>query len=240
MVELRRVFSVLAAALLVAPLACDDQVIARPPPPSGAVVDAPDGAAGTPAPIDASRPEDGAPPAPACTRRFGDALTAEYGRLDGTVRAVTGLDDPHCPSDDNHVYVQIDVDGATYLASINVESTLQPNDPQVRFRELRAPLAFGEWSEGWHPALGWLDYPDTLGAHSNGPFEPLSKDELAGRIQDLVPIGAQVSVYFDGFRGGDGGHRVHRNNNGGDGALVVLEPNGLPRYLLFHFARQSF
>jgi hypothetical protein len=240
----------LAALLFAASAACADQTVDRPRP-LAAAVPSDDDPAATPAenpPADPPTPAAAPPSEPSgstplsCTTSFGSAITAEHGRLDGTVRAVVVPGDPSCRSDNDHVIVQIDADGATYAAWVNVESNLATDDPEVRFAETRAPLAFGSWAEGWHPASGTgatIDYASTLDMHS-GSFAAMTKDTLAARITELAKPGARVSVYFDGFATGDGGHKIHRNGGGKDGALVVVEPSGLPRWLLFHFSQQTF
>jgi hypothetical protein len=135
--------------------------------------------------------------------------------------------------------VQIDAGGETYPAWVNIESNVATVDPQIRFAELRAPLVFGAWSEGWHPLPGQLDYPTTLGVHT-GSFAVMPKATIAAHIAELVTEGVEVSVFFEGFSTSDGGHKVHRNGYGKDGALVVIEKTGQPRWLLFHFSQQSF
>ena len=170
---------------------------------------------------------------------FGHGITPQFGRLDGVVRAVILPGDKQCKSDNDHVIVQIDADGVTYPAWVNVESNVATIDPRIRFAELRAPLAFDTWSDGWHPLLGQLDYPTTLGVHTSD-FTAMPKETIGTRMAELVPEGAKVSVFFDGFATSDGGHKVHRNGYGKDGAMVVIEKTGQPRWLLFHFSQQSF
>jgi hypothetical protein len=235
----------LSALLLTA---CADQTVERtarpaapaqeeePAPEEEAPVATPPASTTTPP---ASTPTPAPPAAASCTSTFGHAITAQSGRLDGVVRAVILPGDAQCKSDNDHVIVQIDADGATYPAWINIESNVATVDPQIRFAELRAPLAFDTWSAGWHPATGQLDYPTTLGVHTSA-FTAMSKETIATRIAALVTEGAKVSVFFEGFATSDGGHKVHRNGYGKDGALVVIEKTGQPRWLLFHFAQQSF
>jgi hypothetical protein len=202
----------------------------RPPPIVEEKVDAGDADAG-----------DAGPATPACAKRFGSEITPEFGRLDGFIRAVVAPGDPQCKNDDDHVYVQIDVGGATYVAAVNIESAFD-SDARVRFAEIRAPLAFDPWSEGWHPSVGSFDYAYSLDVHSSdAAFEPLTSTDLASRLVTAVPIGAMVSIFMEGFdTGGTGGHKVHRNGRGEDGAIVVLAPGEEPRYLLFRFAGQRF
>lgn len=236
---------VFAALLLTA---CTDQTVERTtrpasapaeeqPAPEDTATEAPPPASTSTAPTPPEVPP--AAPAASCTTTFGHSITAQNGRLDGVVRAVILPGDKQCRSDNDHVIVQIDAGGVTYPAWVNVESNVANVDPQIRFAELRAPLVFGAWSEGWHPLPGQLDYPTTLGVHTSS-FTVMPKATIAAHIAELVPEGAEVSVFFEGFSTADGGHKVHRNGYGKDGALVVIEKNGQPRWLLFHFSQQSF
>lgn len=240
------------SALLLTATACVDQTVERTPRPADAPAaepapeEEPAQAAPTPTPTPTAAPTPAPAPAPAptpasaCATTFGHAITAQSGRLDGVVRAVILPGDAHCKSDNDHVIVQIDAGGATYPAWVNIESNVATVDPQIRFAELRAPLAFEAWSDGWHPLVGQLDYPTTLGVHTSA-FTAMPKAAIAAHIEDVVPLGAQVSVFFEGFATSDGGHKVHRNGGfGNDGALVVIEKTGKPRWLLFHFSQQSF
>lgn len=234
-----------SCALLLA--ACTDQTVERTTLPASAAAQeepapAEDTTQATPAAPSATptpAPTPAPAPTPTCTTTFGHAITPQNGRLDGVVRAVILPGDKQCKSDNDHVIVQIDADGTTYPAWVNVESNVATVDPQIRFAELRAPLAFDAWSEGWHPLPGQLDYPTTLGVHTSA-FTAMPKAAIAAHIAELVTEGSQVSVFFEGFATFDGGHKVHRNGYGKDGAFVVIEKTGQPRWLLFHFAQQSF
>ncbi len=190
---------------------------------------------------DAGQPiKDAAPDVAAslCTRTFGTGVAPSHGRLDGTVRAVILPGDTTCPSDNDHVIVQIDSGGATYPLWINVESNLPTTvDKLVRVATPSLALPFPAWSSGWHGGLS-LDYP-SVGLHSTAAFTPMAISALGPFIASKVPIGARVSAYAYGFNTMDGAHKVHRNIGGDDGALVVLG-TGAPTWLAFHFAGQSF
>jgi hypothetical protein len=239
----------LAAAAALTLAACTDQTIERVPQPAATPADgdgdetsgdgeaAPDGGEAPPPPP-ASSGEDAGPNPYACAKSLGSGITNVFGRLDGTVRRVTAPGDKTCRSDDDHVIVQIDTEaGETFAAWVNVQSTLA-GVPTVSVATISAPLEGPAWAAGWHPGAAFLDYASTLGVHA-GDFEPLSIPDLAARISSVVTPGAKVSAYFEDFGTGDGGHKVHRNGAGNDGALVVLG-SGAPTYLLFHFSDQLF
>ena len=219
--------------------ACADQTIDHPTLP-----DAPAGEEPVPAPgdrvVDAGADVDG-PDAedrgPKCSSTFGTAITPEHGRLDGVVRAVIVPGDLSCRGDDDHVFVQIDAAGATYVLSINVESKFA-SSPLVRWHTRSAPLLGPPWSSGWHTSSVGLDYAADLNARSRD-FVARTRDELGMLIAARAKPGTKVSAYGDGFASGDGAHKIHRNTSGYDGALVV-DPTGSPTYLLFAFADQAF
>ena len=95
------------------------------------------------------------------------------------------------------------------------------------------------WADGWHTGMK-VDYVNDLGVSSSS-FTPLAIDLLAARISDAIPLGAKVSVYAHGFTPiGDGAHKVHRNTQREDGAIVLGPDTASPRWLLFHFDNQTF
>jgi hypothetical protein len=242
-------------------VACGDASIELPAAPDEQTPAVPEDAATTPSTEDAgTRPQpatkdaatpiadDGATQAtkdatpdalgPRCTTTFGKAVWPEHGRLDGTVRAVIVPGDPICPSDNDHVIVQIDSAGATYPVWINVESNLPTTiDKRVRVATPSMALPAPAWSDGWHGNLA-LDYT-SLGLHAETSFTPTVKTALGTLIVAKVPVGARVSAYAYGFNTMDGAHKVHRNLGGDDGAIVVGGA-GSPTWLAFHFAGQTF
>jgi hypothetical protein len=172
-----------------------------------------------------------------CVGTFGTALTNDFGRIDGTVLAVVKPTDTQCPMfNDDHVVLEVTMQGSVYRAVINVQSTF--GDPNVRFLALDHALPGLGWQEGWHTGLT-LDYVADFGVHAGPPFEPLSLTDLSDRIADEITIGEQVSVFCQSS-GGPSSHEIHRNDGIVDGA-IVLDPNGAaPKALLFHFGDQQF
>lgn len=189
------------------------------------------GGAGGAAPIDKAKD---------CASTFGTALTNAFGRVDGTVLAVVKPTDTQCPMpNDDHVILEVTMQGAVYRMVINVLST--GADPDVRFRELDHAMVGAPWSEGWHTDAA-LDYAGDLGLHSaigqSGDFEPVTFAKLPDRIADDIELGEKVSVFCTSS-GGASSHLIHRNGQKHDGA-IVLHPDTNPRWLVFHFADQSF
>lgn len=173
-----------------------------------------------------------------CASEFGTTLTNSFGRADGTVTAIVGPTVTTCawPNDD-HVVLQMKMNGAIYRMVINVAST-RGTDLRVRFASIEH-AAVDPWSEGWHPGVA-LDYASMLGVHA-GPsgFVPYEMLPLSKEIESAIDLGTKVSVYA-WSSGGASAHKIHRNGTNTDGAIVLDPGGGRPRWLLFHFADQTF
>lgn len=182
----------------------------------------------------------GVPKQARCASQFGSALTNAFGRVDGTVVAVVPPADPNCAMrNDDHIVVQVNFDGGVHRMVINIESSF--GDPRIRLRQLSAPLPAPAFEAGWHPGLR-LDYPSQLSVHSDGGWTPLTLREAAARVYDLVEVGTPISVYATSSGGSfaASAHKVHRNGNNTDGALVLNPTSASPTWVLFHFANQTF
>jgi len=173
-----------------------------------------------------------------CASTFGNALTKGFGRVDGTVVAVVQPKDTQCPlPNDDHLIVQVRMQGAVYRMVVNVESDRAGQDPRVSYLEKAVTLPAPAWAEGWHTGLT-LDYVKDFGARA-GDFAPFAMTELSAKVAAVIPLDAKISVYSD-TSGGASTHLVHRNNGTNDGA-IVLDPDGpSPRALLFRFSNQDF
>ncbi len=175
-----------------------------------------------------------------CASTFGDKLLAGYGRIDGTVLAVVKPTDTQCAMPNNdHVVLQILINGEAYRMVINVQSDIQTTDTRVFFHELTHAMPLPPWSEGQHLDNIQFDYAKTLDAHS-GSFTPYELAELSDLISDRITLGAKVSVYAD-TSGGSSAHKVHRNSAAySDGAIVLDPTSDAPTFLLFRFVDQVF
>jgi hypothetical protein len=173
-----------------------------------------------------------------CTDTFGDALTSGFGRIDGTVLAVVKPSDTQCPMpNDDHVIIEVTMQDAVYRMVVNVQSTI--GDPMLRFRELDHAMPAPAWAEDWHTGISF-DYVSDLGVHADDTFTAYGLTELSDRIADELTIGQKISVYA-GTSGGASAHNIHRNNTGMTDGAIVLEPDAAaPRFLLLHFANQTF
>jgi hypothetical protein len=187
-----------------------------------------------------------------CASTFGSALTAPYGRLDGTVLAVLPPNDQACPMpNSDHLILEVTSGGAVYRMVVNVQSD-RGTDLRVFFGEKSAPLAGPTYAGGWHTNAP-LDYALTLGA-TKSELSPLDMADLVSNVTERIPLDAKVSV-FGSTAGGASAHLIHRNvddTDGGvtpdggiapiyqDGAIVLLPDSESPQYLLFAFAEDSF
>jgi len=188
--------------------------------------------------VDASDARADASKAATCASTFGSALTAPYGRADGVVTAIVGPTDTGCalPNSD-HLVVQMKIGDAIYRMVVNVLSD-RGTDLRVRLGELQHALPTPAWAEGWHSGVT-LDYPSTLEVHTTSGFTPYEMAPLVAKVTDAIPLGAKVSVYA-ATSGGASAHKVHRNTGNQDGAIVIEPDSAKPRWLLFHFANQTF
>ncbi len=177
-----------------------------------------------------------------CASTFGSALTNAFGRVDGVVTAVVpaGLMTCALPNSD-HVVLQVAfADAGVHRMVVNVQSSF--GDPRIKVLRLTAPLPPPAFQEGWHPGLR-LDYPTAFGVHSeDAGWESLDLPTASQRVEDLVEVGANVSVYATSSGGtfAASAHLIHRNGNGADGALVFQPTGSSPQWLLFSFANQRF
>jgi hypothetical protein len=179
--------------------------------------------------------------AASCASTFGSALTASFGRVDGTILAVVTPWDTWCPlPNSDHLILQVMMNGAAYRMVINVLSTRAGQDPNVRFAEVTSPLVGGPWSEGWHTSVA-LDYPTTLNADER-IFTPYAMKPLVDEVSSHLVLGAKISVFAQSSGGSTAAsaHLIHRNGNNVDGAVVIDPTAAQSRYLLFSFADQSF
>lgn len=206
----------------------------RPAP--GELVDAalPDGAFVLPdAPADYG--EDGMPIRRPCLQTpTGSGLAAsQYGRLDGFLVAVVPLDYRGCQGDDDHLHLQVLVDGKIYDIAVNVGADVHS---QTFDRALFAPA----WSEGWHPDGSsdiFVEYTG-LGLHSDTMPLPGTTALVQAMTADLA-YANHISIYAIGY-GPDGAHLVHRNGGGRDGLIVTHPLAGVAHARAFSFTDQSF
>jgi len=210
-------------AMLVACRGADDPLVDAPPTSHG---DAPhDGD---------THVDDGLPTRHACTSSFGDALSPTFGRLDGYLVAIVPPSNGACNADQNHVHLQIQMNGAVYDVAVNVGEESGTQD--VHSTTLDHAMPGPPWSEGWHTGV-LVDYV-ALGMHATDiPLQTASA--LAAQVTSDLTTANHISVFATGY-GSDGVHLVHRNGHGTDG-LIITEPLSTPSHArLFSFTDQAF
>jgi lamin tail-like protein len=179
---------------------------------------------------------DGTPTRLPCTSTFGSAMSATYGRLDGfLVSIVNPNTTTSCRGDDNHIHLQVQVNGRVEDIAVNNASTT--GNPDLDFLALNAPLRGGAWAEGWHTGQT-LDYANNLGVSSGG-FAEKTPTQLVSLVDAALANANHVSIFTTGFDA-TGGHLIHRQGSNHDGAIVINPLSANPQYLLFHFTTQSF
>ncbi len=171
-----------------------------------------------------------------CVDTFGEALTDDYGRIDGTVVALVKPSDTQCEGvNDDHAILEVEMNGAVYRMVINVGAA---GDPLIRYAEIEHALPSPAFEEGWHLGVQ-LDYPISFDLHANEDFAEVEPVALAQSISDAVVIGEKVSVYTTSS-GGSSAHLIHRQGGFKDGAIFLHPDGGDARVLLFHFDNQTF
>ncbi|HEX3760458.1 MAG TPA: lamin tail domain-containing protein [Kofleriaceae bacterium] len=197
-------------------------------PPDAGVPDAPGGGGGGTG--------DGTPTRQPCSSTFGSAMTTAFGRLDGFLVAIVNPNTTSsCRGDDNHIHLQVRVNGGIQDIPVNVQST--SGNPDVDFRTLNSALRGGAWVEGWHPGQS-LDYANTLGVSSTS-FTEENITQLTTSVDNALASANHVSIFTTGFDA-TGGDLVHREGGNHDGAIVINPTTASPTYLLFHFTNQTF
>ena len=173
-----------------------------------------------------------------CASTFGTKMSAGFGRIDGTLRAIVPPDDKQCAMPDSfHVALDVEVNGAVYRLVARVFDDQTPGG-LMYFAEHDGPLPAPAFSVGWHLGAA-LSYPKTLGVHST-EFGTQSQSVLVSTLLCELTIGAPIAVYATGY-GPDGGHDVHKTGGtSADGAIVVHPDQPTSHYLLFHFQNQTF
>jgi hypothetical protein len=244
----RRVSRSLVAATLsalaligLAPLGCNDATLDTPssgtPDPSPGTTPSgtdPDAAVSTSdgGGVDAAPPtfSDGTPTRIACTSALGHGLTPNtHGRLDGTLVSVVAPNATNCPSDAQHLHLQVRMSGAVYDIAINLDGFEGETD---------APIPGGPFLEGWHPAID-LDYVTDLGLHSTA-LTLTTPSAIRQRVEAVLTSANHIAIFGTSYVGSDGAHLVHRQVGGRDGAIVVNPLGAKAHVLAFRFADDVF
>ena len=173
--------------------------------------------------------DDGPPTRIACTSTLGTGLApTRHGRLDGQLVAIVAPNDQHCPSDYQHLHLQVAMGGATYDIAVNLDGFEG---------ELDAKLPGTPFAEGWHPLD--LDYVRDFGLHSSS-LTLTTPGAVRARVELALANANHISVYGTPYPGSDGAHLVHRNGKSQDGALIINPLAAKAHVIAFRFASDTF
>lgn len=190
----------------------------------GAETDAASGSPGDAAPVSS----DGTPTRVACVATLGHGLSPAHGRLDGTLVSIVGANAGGCPSDPDHLHLQVKMGGAVYDIAVNLDGFEG---------EVDAPLPGIPFTEGWHPMN--MDYVSDLGVHSTA-LALRGKAAVRARVTSQLASANHISVFGTGYPQSDGAHLIHRSTAGHDGALVLDPLAAKSHVIAFRFVNDTF
>jgi hypothetical protein len=172
-----------------------------------------------------------------CVQRTGlanDLPPGAYGAIEAELVTVIMPGTKSCPSDPDHVHLQIAVGDKRYDVAMTVDSMLN------------APLAIHlHTMPDLVPDLGFatatFDYEHDIGTPS-ADYTALAKDALAAKIADSLKDAGRVRVFGQTYDDGTGIHFVHRNGPNRDGVLIVhrVEAAGADRAIAVRFSNNVF
>ncbi len=171
---------------------------------------------------------DGTPTRTMCSNTLGMGLSPDHGRLDGTLVSIVPETGAHCPSDPDHLHLQIRMNGANYDIAVNLDGFEG---------EIDAPLPGAPFAEGWHVMN--LDYPTDLGLHSNA-LTVTTPANIRARVLSQLTNANHISVFGTGYPGSDGAHLIHRKQPSHDGALVINPLAAKAHFIAFRFSTDTF
>lgn len=171
---------------------------------------------------------DGTPTRTTCSDTLGSGLSPEHGRLDGTLVSIVPATGAHCPSDPDHLHLQIRMNGANYDIAVNLDGFEG---------EIDAPLPGTPFAEGWHVMN--LDYPKDLGLHSDA-LTTTTPAAIRARVLSQLANANHISVFGTGYPGSDGAHLIHRKATAHDGALVINPLGAKAHVIAFRFSTDTF
>jgi len=205
--------------------ACNDNTLAPRPGSDPNVVDEDSGVAAD----DAAPPfDDGTPARVACVATLGAGLSPDHGRLDGQLVSILGASERGCPSDPDHLHLQVKMKGSVYDVAINLD---------VLEGEADVKLPGIPFEEGWHPMA--LDYVADLGLHSTD-ITLATATPVRNRVVAALAKANHISIFGTGYPGSDGAHIVHYKGRGLDGAIVVNPSAPTAHVIAFRFDNDTF
>jgi hypothetical protein len=118
-----------------------------------------------------------------------------------------------CPSDSDHLHLQVDASGKRYDVAITIFAI--DTTPMAILEKDIAPSL---------PPMGWsaigFDYPKDLGVAS-ADYTSLAKGPLLSRLLSALGTASRVSIHGRAYSDGTGLHNVHRNGAARDGVILI-------------------
>ena len=187
------------------------------------------GADATPG-LDAAPPtfSDGTPVRMQCGGTLGHGLSPAHGRLDGQLVSIVGPTDRGCPSDPDHLHLQVKMNSAIYDIAVNLDGLEGETD---------AALPGIPFAEGWHEMN--LDYARDLNLHSTA-LTLTTPAAIRARVLLALTNANHISVFGTGYPGSDGAHLIHRKVTSMDGALIINPLAAKAHVIAFRFATDTF
>jgi hypothetical protein len=196
----------------------------------------------------AQDPPDGTPSRQQCiSSKFGKLPAAaidsngeyRYGRLDGILIAIVPPSSKNsCKADDSHVHLQVLMSGSVLDIAVNVDDEGSTAGTGIYYATADAVVPGGVWKEGFN-TYDRLDYVKHLGLHS-ASFQKYTTAQLKTKVIAELENANHISIFMTPYSDGTGGHLVHYNGPGYDGAVVVRPLNAIPHVLAFRFSDKTF
>lgn len=162
-----------------------------------------------------------------------DLPLEQMGALEGLLVAIVPPGNKSCPSDPDHLHLQIAVGSKRYDVAITIDSDI--GAPLAIYTQKRAVSPI--------PADGWatvtLSYEKDLAVPS-ADFTALARDAMLARLQTELASAARVRIFGLSYTDGTGLHKVHRNGRDGDGLILIHHVDGGDRALALRFSNDVF
>jgi hypothetical protein len=151
-----------------------------------------------------------------------DLPPTQYGALEGELVSIVPPNVKGCPSDPDHLHLQLAVGAKRYDIAVTVDS------------DFGAPVAI---HAGF--AAATFDYPRDIGTPS-ADYQALARDAMLARLQGELTTAARVRVYGETYSDGSGLHKVHRNGRDRDGVILVRHVDGGDKLIALRFSNDVF
>ncbi len=143
-----------------------------------------------------------------------DLALDQFGALEGELVSLVPPGTHGCPSDTDHLHLQLEANGKRYDVAITVDSTTGGAPLGIFTRDLPASSAPVGWS-----AAGF-DFASAFKV-SSADFVATAKAPLLTKLQNELKNVSLVSIHGRSYPDGTGLHNVHRNGGGHDGVILV-------------------